>query len=123
MVPGTHLPPRQALFGRDDELQLLKERLESGARLITITGPAGTGKTALLAELGHHRALEAVFVDLTAARDAVDVCRAVGIALFASLGGGDPVDGIAAALRRRGPAPPRTPWACGTSPRRTSARW
>ncbi|TNE91278.1 MAG: tetratricopeptide repeat protein [Deltaproteobacteria bacterium] len=97
----THLPPRQALFGREAELQLLGTRLASGARLVTITGPAGTGKTALLAELGHHHPLDAVFVDLTQARDGVDVCRAVGAALGTSLGGGDPVESIAAALRRR----------------------
>ncbi|MCO4744553.1 MAG: tetratricopeptide repeat protein [Proteobacteria bacterium] len=100
---ATPLPERRRLLGRDDDLRALHERIRSGARLLTITGPAGTGKSSVLAEIGHWHSLRAVFADLTHARDIADVCRAVGIALGVSLGGTDPVRAIGAALRRLGP--------------------
>jgi predicted ATPase len=50
------LPPRQTIFvGREQELALLNEYLTNpGKQLITITGPGGSGKTAIATETGWH---------------------------------------------------------------------
>ena len=40
------------LLGRDDELAALRDLVSSGARLITLTGPGGTGKTRLALQAG-----------------------------------------------------------------------
>jgi DNA-binding SARP family transcriptional activator/predicted ATPase len=57
------------LVGRADAMEALRDRLES-ARIVTITGAGGLGKTRLAleiaAELGHERNFGAVWVDLTA---------------------------------------------------------
>jgi predicted ATPase/class 3 adenylate cyclase len=47
----TNLPvPATAFIGRDRELTDLGELLRDGARLVTLTGPGGTGKTRLAAQ-------------------------------------------------------------------------
>lgn len=70
----TRLPPPRPLVGREAELAALAAEAASGARLVTLTGPSGIGKSALAA--AHARALvdlgacaSALFVDLSDARD------------------------------------------------------
>ncbi len=47
-LDATNLPiASSALVGRDDELRELVALLEGGTRLLTLTGPGGTGKTRL----------------------------------------------------------------------------
>src|SRR5215211_7428770 len=75
---GRHNLPAQPtpLLGREDELQNGRDYLLSTAprvRLLTLTGPGGTGKTRLALELAHSL-LEAfddgvVFVDLVPVTD------------------------------------------------------
>jgi non-specific serine/threonine protein kinase len=74
------------LFGRDGELAHLDDALTgSGARLITLTGPPGVGKTRLaLAAAAAARFRDGVvFVDLTTVRDPdlvpLEVARALGL--------------------------------------------
>src|SRR5262249_32590333 len=57
----TNLPdPGGQLLGRADDLAALVQRVRDN-RLVTITGPGGTGKTRLLVELG--RTLTPEFLD------------------------------------------------------------
>lgn len=47
----SQLPqPLTRLFGREEELQSLRRLVEAGSRLITLTGPGGSGKTRLAVE-------------------------------------------------------------------------
>jgi predicted ATPase len=50
---NTNLTPERTRFiGRVDELARLRELTEDGARLITVVGPAGAGKTRLIRRFG-----------------------------------------------------------------------
>ena len=63
VVPVSHLPAQTTAFvGREQELQL-GENLLDETRLLTLTGPGGTGKTRLSVELGHR--VESNFEDGT----------------------------------------------------------
>lgn len=68
-------PPERSieLIGRADDLDKL-ERLASGARLLTLAGPGGTGKTQLALEYARRcesrQPNSVVWIDLTAAGDA-----------------------------------------------------
>lgn len=86
---GSRIPsPATAIVGRDEDLDGVTELLgREAVRLVTITGPGGTGKTRLSIALA--RSLEgnfadgAVFVELAAVQDPdqmlVAVARALGI--------------------------------------------
>jgi predicted ATPase/class 3 adenylate cyclase len=86
---GGNLPQRSAPFvGRQDELDEILTRLEDPAvRLLTLTGPGGTGKTTLAVRAAEHVGPGfrdgVAFVDLSSARQidavAIAVARAVGV--------------------------------------------
>ena len=74
------------LLGRDADLQTLREWLDDPhARLITIVGPGGVGKTRLVLEIAHavadERAARVGFVQLAAIRDPAFVASAIVEAL------------------------------------------
>ena len=91
---GTHLPARAAgLIGRRHELAEVRDRLMDGSvRLLTLTGPGGTGKTTLAIKVAEDLApafLDGVsFVDLSKARDT----QAVLVAIARSIGLGEIFD-------------------------------
>ena len=79
---------------------------EDGARLVTLTGPGGVGKTRLAlgvaTELSPDFAHGAAFVFLAAVRDPALVAPTVAPALgVVEAGGRSPVDRLGAALRER----------------------
>ncbi|OXM70555.1 BTAD domain-containing putative transcriptional regulator [Amycolatopsis vastitatis] len=74
---ADRLPTRLTTFvGRDDELKLLAELL-GGARLVTLTGPGGAGKTRLATEAASrhpaHQRGRVWFAALAGVRDSDDV--------------------------------------------------
>jgi predicted ATPase/DNA-binding SARP family transcriptional activator len=79
-TPRLPAPPAP-IVGRARELQEAAALL-AGTRILTITGPGGTGKTRLALELAARAAGEAAFVDLTA----VTVPDAVAPAIATALG-------------------------------------
>jgi predicted ATPase/DNA-binding XRE family transcriptional regulator len=74
------------LFGRDADMQTLRHWLaDPAARLVTLTGPGGAGKTRLALELARASAAEGaarvLFVELAAVRDSSFVAPAIAEAL------------------------------------------
>src|SRR4026209_1859799 len=74
-----------AFLGRDSEIQTLRPWLaDPAARLITLTGPGGAGKTRLALELAHTKKAEGarvIFVALAAVRNYAFVASAIAEAL------------------------------------------
>ncbi|HEX5542983.1 MAG TPA: BTAD domain-containing putative transcriptional regulator [Micromonospora sp.] len=75
-------PPAQltSFVGRVDELARIG-RLLTSARLVTLTGPGGAGKTRLAIEVGRREQGEVCFVDLAPLNDGTDLPRALLAAL------------------------------------------
>ncbi|MFN0152641.1 MAG: protein kinase domain-containing protein [bacterium] len=77
--------PSTPLLGRDETLDSAARRLRAGARVLTITGYGGTGKTRFAIELLRRMAPEyaggAAFVSLASVTAATEVLPTVGIAL------------------------------------------
>jgi predicted ATPase len=87
-ISNTNLPWAASPFlGREAELEAIRETVEAGVRLLTLTGPGGSGKTRLAIEvatalLPHFKA-GVFWVPLAALRDAALVWPAVGSVLGA----------------------------------------
>src|SRR5215211_1954486 len=87
--------PLTHLLGRDADLQTLRHWMaDRTARLITVVGPGGVGKTRLALELARaiaqEGAIPVVFVPLAAVRDAAFVASAIADALgLADVAAGD----------------------------------
>ena len=82
----TNLPVAPwPLLGRDDELAAIRRMVTDEARLITLTGPGGTGKTRLAlqaaAELSDAFPGGAFFVPLASLRDHAGILPAVAVAV------------------------------------------
>ncbi|MEU6737737.1 BTAD domain-containing putative transcriptional regulator [Streptosporangium sandarakinum] len=122
-VPGPDVPPAgdgmtartgvpaqlTPLVGRADELARIRGLL-AGARLVTLTGPGGTGKTRLAVEAAAHGHDDVCFVELAPLTDGAAVPHAVLGALglhesgmLTAPGGAvrDPVARMVAALAER----------------------
>ena len=105
--PARPLPvPLTELIGREEELALIDRTVASGARLITLTGPGGIGKSRLA--IGAAAALAprfpdgAVFVDVSAAHDPESVQQLLAQALGVRDTGDAPLEGkLLTALRER----------------------
>jgi predicted ATPase len=82
------------VVGRDTEIRKLRTLLPR-ARLVTLHGPAGIGKSAIAREAVAEEE-KVVFCDVTNARSYEDVCFVLAGALDVSLGGGGDLGGVLA---------------------------
>ncbi len=108
--PPNNLPePATQLVGREKELAHLRELLALGdTRILTLTGPGGTGKTRLAVEAAREAAGRfgegTFFIDLAPLREPAEVVPAIAAALGVRrpVGAARPVDAMLADhLRRR----------------------
>jgi len=104
---GHSLPAeRDAFVGRSDALAELTGRMRGDARLISVLGIGGTGKTRLVTRFGWS-ALDAFpggvwFCDLSEARSVDGIFHVVAQGLGIPLGGDEPVTRIGNAIAGRG---------------------
>lgn len=100
--PSVEVPTsRTPLIGREAELATLTSTLAGGARLLSLHGPGGVGKTRLAVELLRRApgGLPGAFVPLEGCDDLTSVARAIAAALDVELGGGpDPLGEVGLAL-------------------------
>jgi len=102
-----HLPAeRDAFVGRSADLQAIAQHFEEGARLLTLLGPGGTGKTRLAVRYGHAWLGDwpggVWFCDLSEASTLDGIHFAAGSALGVRLGAGDAAAQLAEAIAGRG---------------------
>ena len=102
-----HLPAeRDAFVGRGADLQAIARHFDDGARLVTLLGPGGTGKTRLAVRYGHAWLGDwpggVWFCDLSEASTLDGIHYAVGSALGVRLGAGDAAAQLAEAIAGRG---------------------
>ena len=97
---------RDTFVGRHEPLAELSRHFASGARLVSLLGPGGTGKTRLVTRFGW-RSLGGYpggvwFCDLAQAQSMDGIVHAVAQGLNLSLASGDPVTQIGHAIAGRG---------------------
>jgi predicted ATPase/class 3 adenylate cyclase len=90
-ISNTNLPrPASSFVGRDTELAEVLSRIEGGARLLTLTGPGGSGKTRLALEAAATLVPEykagVFWVGLAALRDPALVTETIAQTLGAKYG-------------------------------------
>ena len=96
--------PASELFGREADLERLRDLTRTGHRLVTVTGPGGVGKTRLALELlsqDSRRFSGAAFVDLAAVREPAMVLPRVAAALGVPERAGTTVAGLVPAVAGR----------------------
>ena len=97
---------RDAFVGRQPALQALAQRFEHGARLVSLLGLGGSGKTRLALRFGRTWLGDypggVWFCDLAGARDLDALLRAVALGLDLPLGSADPTEQIGHAIAGRG---------------------
>jgi predicted ATPase len=98
--------PRAPFVGRASDVEAVERWLDEGERLVTITGPAGIGKTRVALEVARTSDVAScvVWVDLASASSEAEISDAVRRAagVVAEDGAGDAMRAIGRALRARG---------------------
>ncbi len=98
---------RDTFVGRQGALQALAQRFERGARMVSLLGLGGSGKTRLALRFGRAWLGDypggVWFCDLAGARDLEGLLRAVALGLDLPLGRADPTEQIGHAIAGRGP--------------------
>ncbi len=95
---------RGALVGRQALREAIAEHVHGGARMLTLVGTAGVGKTRLALELAEDLRAEssqAFFCDLTEASDALGVVRLVSRAMGVRLRDKGPLEHLTELLNQR----------------------
>ena len=97
---------RDRFVGRSQALLELSRRLSAGARLVSVLGLGGTGKTRLVTRFGWHWLGDfpggAWFCDLSQARSLDGIAYAVARGLEVPLSQGDPITQLGRAIAGRG---------------------
>jgi predicted ATPase/class 3 adenylate cyclase/uncharacterized protein HemY len=97
---------RDAFVGRTAELSALAERLDQGARLVSVVGPGGTGKTRFVSRYAWQRLGNwpggIYFCDLSDTRDRDGILATVAAALGVPLESGGPLAQLGHAIAGRG---------------------
>jgi predicted ATPase len=107
---ASRLPAERTSFvGREGELRRIGELFAEGARLVTIVGPAGNGKTRLATRLGHASSSRwdlVVLADLSEASSPRGIALALanGLGVTSSDATTDPAEDLAGALVAAGGA-------------------
>jgi class 3 adenylate cyclase len=106
-LTGHGLPAeRDAFVGRSDSLAELARRMKAGARLVSVLGSGGTGKTRLVTHFGWSALRDfsggVWFCDLSEARGLDGIVHAVAQGLDVPLGKDDPVTQVGQAIAARG---------------------
>jgi predicted ATPase/class 3 adenylate cyclase/Tfp pilus assembly protein PilF len=105
-LPNNLTRERDAFVGRAGLIDALADRVEAGARLITLLGIGGIGKTRTALHFAHAHLGEfaggAWFCDLSQANTVDGILNAVAQALGVPLGKTDPVEHLGAAIAGRG---------------------
>ena len=106
-LTGHNLPAdRDEFIGRGESLAELQRRLDGSARLISVVGLGGTGKTRLVIQFGRGGLRNfpggVWFCDLSEARNVEGVLRSVAQALDVPLGTADPVVQLGQSIAGRG---------------------
>jgi predicted ATPase/class 3 adenylate cyclase len=106
-LTGHSLPAeRDAFVGRSEPLSELARRLDTGARLVSVLGLGGTGKTRLVTRFGWSALGDfsggVWFCDLSQARSLDGIVHAVAQGLDVPLGKDDPVTQLGHAIAGRG---------------------
>ncbi|MCC7457760.1 MAG: tetratricopeptide repeat protein [Nitrospira sp.] len=107
-VPGARGLPAEldAFVGRGSELAELAAMLDAGARLVTIVGTAGAGKTRLACRFAWSRLADwpggVFFCDLSEARSRAGIASAAATTLDVTLGAEDAVAQLGQVLAGRG---------------------
>lgn len=106
-LTGHSLPAeRDAFVGRSDSLAELARRMDAGARLVSVLGIGGTGKTRLVTHFGWSALRDFPggiwFCDLSEARSLDGIVHAVAQGLDVPLGKEDPVTQIGRVIAGRG---------------------
>ncbi len=105
IASSTQLPlPISSIIGRETELNTLQQKLAAGARLITLVGPGGGGKTRLALELCAREAASfadgSAFVTLEAISDAEFILPEIARGLSIELSGTvSPLDDLISSLK------------------------
>ncbi|MCX8004392.1 MAG: tetratricopeptide repeat protein [Burkholderiaceae bacterium] len=97
------VPPAPAFVGRRLELAELDKRFAAGARLVTLVGPGGVGKSALAREWTARSAQATVWIDLQDLADIDGVAARIAQRIGARLRDGE--DAAAQLASALGPAP------------------
>lgn len=85
-----------SFIGRDRDLAAIARLVDDGARLVTLLGPAGVGKTRLASAFAEGRG--GTVVDLSGARAPFDACAALARAIGVSLSSSSTLDEALATL-------------------------
>ena len=104
-IPNSLPVDRDEFVGRGMSLRALGDRFAAGARLVSVLGIGGAGKTRLASRFGWLHLGDypggVWFCDLSSARSLEDIPRAVAQGLQVPLGAGEPTAQVAAVLAGR----------------------